>query len=82
MQLIRSCDLIISICQTAVHMAGSMGVPCWVLVPDARAWRYVNPEHPDEMPWYKSVRMINQNGRPWEEIVAQTRQQLVALTSG
>jgi hypothetical protein len=30
---IGMCDLVITVCQTALHQAGAMGVPCWVLTP-------------------------------------------------
>lgn len=53
-KLIASCDLVISVCNTAIHLAGALGVPCWVLTPKYPAWRYQNE---GGMPWYKSVRL-------------------------
>lgn len=37
---IGSCDLVISVIQTAVHQAGAMGVPCWALVPRMSSWPF------------------------------------------
>ena len=54
---VASCDLIISVCTSIVHLAGALGVPCWVMVPKHPAWRY---QTSGPMPWYKSVRLYRQ----------------------
>ena len=53
-RLVKSCDLIISVCTSLVHLSGALGVPCWVLTPRYPAWRYQNQV---PMPWYRSVRL-------------------------
>ena len=53
-KLVKSCDLVISICTSVVHLAGALGVPCWVMTPKYPAWRYQNS---GRMPWYRSVRL-------------------------
>lgn len=64
--LIDTCDLVISVCQTAIHIAGGLGVPCWCLTPDHAAWRY-GIEGP--MLWYPdSLELIRQEGRGWEGV--------------
>jgi tetratricopeptide (TPR) repeat protein len=73
-QRIADCDLVISVCQTAVHQAGALGVPTWCLVPHRAAWRYALP---DMQPWYSSVRFFRQ--RPtmeWSPVIAQIADQL------
>ncbi len=63
---IASCDLVISVCQTAVHQAGAMGVPCWVLTPRNAAWRYCG----ERMPWYNSVELFRQEvAGEWSPVV-------------
>lgn len=63
---IGSCDLVISVCQTSVHQAGAMGIPCWVLTPKKAAWRYRG----DTMPWYKSVRLFRQSeAGEWDSVI-------------
>ena len=47
----------ISVCTSVVHLAGALGVPCWVMTPKAPAWRY---QHTGGMPWYRSVRLYRQ----------------------
>ena len=69
-KLVRSCDLIITVCTSVVHLAGALGVPCWVMTPKSPAWRYQN-EGP--MPWYRSVRLYRKPGtieESWEPVVA------------
>lgn len=79
---IADCDLVISVCQTAVHQAGAMGVDCWVLVPEHAAWRYCGK---DMMPWYRSVRFFKQQNGEWQsaiELVAATlRERYVSLAA-
>ena len=56
-RLVKSCDLVISVCTSVIHLAGALGVPCWVLTPKNPAWRYQNS---GRMPWYRSVRLYRQ----------------------
>ncbi len=56
-QLVKSCDLVISCCTSVIHLAGALGVPCWVMTPKNPAWRYLNS---GRMPWYRSVRLYRQ----------------------
>ncbi len=56
-RLVKSCDLIISCCTSVIHLAGAMGVPCWVMTPNRPAWRYGIK---GRMPWYRSVRLYRQ----------------------
>lgn len=56
-KLVQSCDLVISCCTSVIHLAGALGVPCWVMVPNKPAWRY-GVKGP--MPWYRSVRLYRQ----------------------
>jgi Flp pilus assembly protein TadD len=53
-RLVKSCDLVISVCTSVIHLAGALGVPCWVMTPKYPAWRYQNS---GKMPWYRSVRL-------------------------
>lgn len=64
--LIASCDLVVSVCQTAIHMAGALGVPCWCLTPDHAAWRY-GVQGP--MLWYpETLELIRQDGAGWDGV--------------
>lgn len=72
--LIAACDLVVTVCTTAVHVAGSMNIPCFVMVPDKPAWRYqIKGSH---MAWYPSVRLFRQENADWgpllEKLKAET----------
>lgn len=56
-RLVKSCDLVISVCTSVIHLAGALGVPTWVMVPKHPAWRY---QSSGRMPWYRSVRLYRQ----------------------
>ena len=72
--LIRSCDLVVSVCNTTIHMAGALGIPCLVLVPSKPAWRY--GLEGEKMVWYDSIRMIRQRaGEPWACVLQRAKVQ-------
>jgi hypothetical protein len=56
-RLVASCDLVITVCTSVVHLAGALGVPTWVMVPKQPAWRY---QASGNQPWYRSVRLYRQ----------------------
>ncbi|MGE4221392.1 MAG: tetratricopeptide repeat protein [Alphaproteobacteria bacterium] len=66
---IAALDLVISISCTTVHVAGALGVPTWVMLPNTPDWRHglVRPASP----WYRSVRYLRQAapGR-WDDVLA------------
>lgn len=56
---IDALDLVISVCQSAVHLAGAIGTECWCITPNKPAWRY-GLSHPTSMYWYNSVKLYRQ----------------------
>ena len=53
--LIAKMDLIITVCTTAMHAAGALGIPCWVMTPSRPPW--VMGIEGDKLPMYQSVRL-------------------------
>jgi len=51
-------DLVISIDNSTVHMAGALAVPVWVLLPAVPDWRWMLGR--SDSPWYPSVRLFRQ----------------------
>lgn len=74
-EAVNSCDLIITVNTSLVHLAGALGKPCWVLTPSRPAWRY--GLHGTGMPWYKSVLQFRQRaGEPWSTVIREVAAKL------
>jgi Flp pilus assembly protein TadD len=66
--LIAALDLVISVCNTNVHVAGALGKEVWVMAPFVPLWMYGLKE--SRMPWYPSARVYRQGAeRRWETVV-------------
>jgi tetratricopeptide (TPR) repeat protein len=67
-EIIAGLDLVISIDTAVAHLAGAMGKPLYVLLPEPADWRW--PHRGDTTPWHPSARLFRQT-RPgdWEEVV-------------
>ena len=68
--LIETLDLVISVQNTTVHLAGALGKACIALLPKNPEWRYMNSG--STLPWYASVRLVRQSRpRDWAPVVAE-----------
>ena len=70
--LIAACDKVIGVNTTAIHAAAAMGVQTIALISDYHQWRYARPS----MLWYRSMRLIDQKGREWREVIDYVAKQL------
>ena len=60
-------DLVISVDNATVHMAGAVGTPTWVLLPKVADWRWMLDR--DDTPWYSSVTLFRQaRAGEWEPV--------------
>ena len=74
---IAGCDLVISVCQTAIHQAGALGVPVWVLAPRHAPWVCCGE---DLRPWYNSGRIFRQEVcGEWESVIRDVCAQLQGM---
>lgn len=68
--LIETLDLVISVQNATVHLAGSLGKPCVAMLPKVAEWRYMRQG--SSLPWYSSVHLIRQAAvRDWAPVVAE-----------
>lgn len=54
--LVSALDLVISIDNTTVHIAGALNVPVWILLPHTPDWRWLLKR--SDSPWYLSARLF------------------------
>jgi len=54
--MLSQCDLVISTCTSIAHLAGSLGIPTWVLLGRNPDWRWFVDR--SDSPWYPSVRLF------------------------
>ena len=77
--VIANLDLVISVDTAVAHLAGSLGKPCWLLLPDYRCdWRWMKDR--SDTPWYPSMRLFRQPaGGGWTSVIDDLAKALVAL---
>jgi hypothetical protein len=77
-QAMKELDLVISTDTSTVHLAGALGVPCWVLLPFAPDWRWgLNSE---STPWYSNMKLFRQTSpKDWTSVVDKVKRALMAL---
>jgi hypothetical protein len=64
---ISALDLVISIDNATVHMAGALGVDVWTLLPFSPDWRWLLNR--DDSPWYPSIRLFRQSRiGEWDDV--------------
>ena len=76
--LIDNLDLIISVPQSIIHLAGAMGVKTLQLTPYRHMWQM--GKFGEDMPWYDSVKNIwqKEHGK-WDDVMVQAKEQLCSL---
>ena len=68
--ILKNLDLVITVDTALAHLAGSLGVKCWVMLPFAPDWRWLLGS--DNTPWYSSITLFRQQKRnSWESVVNQ-----------
>jgi hypothetical protein len=73
--LIESLDLVISIDSAVAHLAGALGRPVWMLLPNVPDWRWMLDR--DDSPWYPTMKLFRQPAdRDWKSVIARVKNQL------
>lgn len=60
---------VLTISNTTAHMAGALGVKCVVLLDDEQHLSW--PANGNFSPFFPNLRLVRQEGRPWEHVVRQ-----------
>lgn len=71
-------DLLISVDTSVVHVAGALGRPVWLLLPEPAEYRWLKER--EDSPWYPSVRLFRQRrAGEWDEVIARVTRELQSL---
>ena len=63
-------DVVITIDTMAAHVAGSLGLPTWLLLKREADWRWMLDR--DDSPWYPSMRLFRQRTTgDWDDPLTQ-----------
>ena len=73
--LFSAVDAVVTVQQTAVHVAGSVGAKCHAMISECPHWRYGTEG--DSMPWYSSVKLHRKRG-DWAAVIQETLRDLDA----
>jgi tetratricopeptide (TPR) repeat protein len=75
--LISCLDLVITVCTSTAHLAGTLRCPTWILLPYLPDWRWLLDR--DDSPWYPTVRLFRQNEtRDYANVLDRVRDELRA----
>jgi tetratricopeptide (TPR) repeat protein len=73
--LLNQLDLIITVDTAIAHLAGAMGVKCWVMLPFAPDWRWLLDRN--DSPWYPSLFLFRQPvPEDWGSVIELIKQKL------
>ncbi len=76
---VAALDLVLSIDNSTVHLAGGLGVPTWVMLPVVPDWRWL--QNRNDNPWYASIRLFRQNKTgDWDDVIEEVRAALAVKT--
>jgi hypothetical protein len=75
--LMKGLDLVISVDTGTAHLAGALGVPCWVPLSAIGEWRWLL--HREDSPWYPTMRLFRQKklGR-WKSVFCKMARELAS----
>ena len=79
-RIVRALDLVISVDSMPAHLAGSLGIPTWILLQRDADWRWMNDR--SDSPWYPTMRLFRQRcAGDWEPVIAEIGVQLRKLAA-
>lgn len=74
--LIKNLDLVITIDTSIAHLAGAIGTPVWLLLPEPTDWRWMLERA--DTPWYPNNMRLFRQAEPdnWQEVIERITQEL------
>ncbi|MCK5632479.1 tetratricopeptide repeat protein [bacterium] len=79
--VIKNMDLIITIDTSIAHLAGGLGIPTWIMLPNPADWRWIIGK--DTTPWYPKTKLFKQpTPGNWSPVIKQIAQKLTPIIKG
>lgn len=76
---VAALDLVISVDNSTVHMAGGLGIPVWCLLAYVPNWRWMLER--DDSPWYPGMKLVRQRAHgDWPHLFGRVAQDLNRLS--
>jgi Tfp pilus assembly protein PilF len=73
---IARCELVITVDTSVAHLAASMGIETWILLPHHAEWRWLQDR--EDSPWYPSARLMRQaSPNDWSELIGRVHSDLM-----
>jgi tetratricopeptide (TPR) repeat protein len=70
--VISELDLVLCVDTAVAHLAGALGKPVWLMLPQPADFRWM--EGREDSPWYPTLRLFRQSRRDhWEEVVERVK---------
>jgi tetratricopeptide (TPR) repeat protein len=73
--VIAASDCLVTVAQTAMHLAGGTSTPCIALIASKPRWDCIG-DTDSEMPWWKSITCIRQRGQDWADVFKRLNEEL------
>lgn len=75
---IKNLDLVISIDSAVAHLAGSLGIPTWTLLPFGADWRWQLQRQ--DSPWYPTMLLFRQSvAGDWPAVILAVKNELLTV---
>jgi ADP-heptose:LPS heptosyltransferase len=72
----KNVDLVVTSDSATAHLAGALGVPVWVALPNVPDWRWLLER--EDCPWYPTMRLFRQTSRgDWTAVFSRIATALV-----
>lgn len=73
-------DLVVTVDTALAHIAGALGKPVWLLLPERPDFRWMLDR--EDTPWYPTMRLFRDDGTGWEPVVARVVARLARVAAG
>jgi len=73
-------DLVIAVDTALAHIAGALGKPVWLLLPELPDFRWMLDR--EDTPWYPTMHLFRDDGTGWAPVVARVADRLARIAAG